>query len=103
VNDANLATPINACPRQTVPWPVSWHVLHSNSRLPGGSFTVQAGRDAGGRLRIEVSDQGGPWDPSPDPGGQHGRGLLIVARLAADWGITGHLGSRTAWLELDWP
>jgi len=76
-------------------------VLHSNSRLPGGSFTVQAGRDAGGRLRIEVADQGGPWDPSPDPGGQHGRGLLIVARLAADWGITGHPDGRIAWLELD--
>jgi serine/threonine-protein kinase RsbW len=77
-------------------------VLHSNSQLPGGSFTVQAGRDAGGRLRVEVADQGGPWDPSPDPDGQHGRGLLIVARLAADWGIAGHLHGRTAWLELDW-
>ena len=143
MNDINLATPVNACLRQPVPWPVSWHrvfpgeasqvgearrflagcladcavaddamtcvselaanaVLHSNSRLPGGSFTVKAGRDAGGRLRVEVADQGGPWEPSPDPGGQHGRGLVIVARLAADWGITGHLDSRTAWLELDW-
>jgi serine/threonine-protein kinase RsbW len=78
-------------------------VLHSNSRRPGGSFAVQATRDAGGRLRIEVTDQGGPWDPSPDPGGQHGRGLLIVARLAADWGVSGHHDGRTVWLELDWP
>lgn len=39
-------------------------VLHSNSRLPGGSFTVHAQRDAAGRLRIEVVDQGGPWSPA---------------------------------------
>lgn len=143
MNDANLTMPVNACLREPVPWPVSWHrvfpgeasqvgearrflasclagcavaddaltclselaanaVLHSNSQLPGGSFTVQAGRDPGGRLRIEVTDQGGPWDPSADPDGEHGRGLLVVARLAADWGIGEHLNGRTAWLELDW-
>jgi serine/threonine-protein kinase RsbW len=76
-------------------------VLHSNSRLPGGSFTVHAGRGPSGRLRVEVVDQGGPWTPGPDLSGQHGRGLLIVARLAADWGIISHHDGRTAWLELD--
>ena len=58
----------------------------------------------GGRLRIEVTDQGGPWAPRPDHDAGHGRGLLIVGRLAADWGITGDgLTSRTAWFELDCP
>jgi hypothetical protein len=47
-----------------------------------------------------VTDQGGPWHPVADPSGQHGRGLLIVASLAADWGIHSGPGSRTAWLEL---
>jgi serine/threonine-protein kinase RsbW len=78
-------------------------VVHSNSRLPGGSFAVHAARGAAGRLRVEVIDQGGPWSPSPDPGGQHGRGLLIVGRLATDWGITGGRDSRTAWCELGTP
>ena len=72
-------------------------VLHSNSRQPGGSFTVRAAMRAGDRLRIEVTDQGGPWAPYPDHDAGHGRGLLIVGRLAADWGITGDgLASRTA-------
>jgi anti-sigma regulatory factor (Ser/Thr protein kinase) len=75
-------------------------VIHSGSRLPGGSFEVRGGMNPAGRLRVEVTDQGGPWHPITDLSGQHGRGLLIVASLAADWGIHGDEGSRTAWLEL---
>ena len=75
-------------------------VIHSDSRLPGGSFEVRGSTSPVGRLRIEVTDQGGPWHPVADPSGQHGRGLLIVANLATDWGITGGEVSRTAWLEL---
>jgi serine/threonine-protein kinase RsbW len=76
-------------------------VIHSDSRLPGGSFEVRVSLSPAGRLRIEVTDQGGPWHPVADPSGQHGRGLLIVASLAADWGIPGGPDSRTAWLELE--
>src|SRR5438552_11916124 len=37
-------------------------IRHSNSRRPGGTFTVRA--SAGhGRLRVEVEAQGGPWRP----------------------------------------
>src|ERR1022692_3730533 len=79
-------------------------VLHSNSAQPGGSFTVRTAVRDGGRLRIEVTDQGGPWAPRPDHDAGHGRGLLIVGRLAADWGITGDgVTSRTARFELDCP
>jgi anti-sigma regulatory factor (Ser/Thr protein kinase) len=78
-------------------------VLHSNSRLPGGSFAVRAGRSHLGRVHVEVTDQGGPWTPAAVPDSQHGRGLLIVASLAADWGITGHDDSRTAWFEMECP
>jgi two-component sensor histidine kinase len=79
-------------------------VLHSNSGQPGGSFIVRAAVHGDGRLRIEVTDQGGPWAPRPDHDAGHGRGLLIVGRLAANWGITGDgLTSRTAWFELDCP
>lgn len=34
--------------------------LHSRSREPGGSFQVRAERH-GSHVRVEVSDQGGPW------------------------------------------
>ena len=34
--------------------------LHSRSREPGGRFTVRVQRDDA-RLRVEVTDEGGPW------------------------------------------
>jgi serine/threonine-protein kinase RsbW len=76
-------------------------IVHSQSRQPGGHFEVRVFLHPGGHIRVEVTDQGGPW--APDPGGRqnHGRGLLIVSRLASDWGIVGgdHAG-RMAWFEL---
>ncbi len=56
---------------------VSNAVVHSRSSQPGGTFTVRV-RLAGQRLRVEVSDQGGPWH-SPGQASTvepNGRGLL---------------------------
>lgn len=78
-------------------------IVHSRSREAGGSFTVRAQLDSQ-HLRVEVCDQGGPWNPptriSPDE--PTGRGLLIVGQLASRWGCEGH--SRygwTVWYELE--
>jgi anti-sigma regulatory factor (Ser/Thr protein kinase) len=35
--------------------------IHSNSRLPGGTFTVRATISPGQYARIEVEDNGAPW------------------------------------------
>jgi serine/threonine-protein kinase RsbW len=78
-------------------------VLHSCSREPGGQFTVRVSVSPGGRIRAEVVDRGGPWDPEPAQDEEHGRGLLIVAALATRWGVTGSEAGRSAWLELDPP
>ncbi len=76
-------------------------VIHSRSRRPGGCFTVSAGIRPGDRLRIEVADQGGRWAQPVSTDGQHGRGLLIVGRLARTWGVTGDPGAgRTVWFEI---
>ena len=64
-------------------------VTHSNSRDPGGLFTVRASVRHGDRVRVEVEDQGGQWITPAFEDGQHGRGLLIVSQLASDWGISG--------------
>ncbi|MGI8451316.1 MAG: ATP-binding protein [Streptosporangiaceae bacterium] len=80
-------------------------MVHSRSHEPGGSFTVRA-QLHGGCLRVEVTDQGGPWKPPAPAGadGQNGRGLLIVDQLAARWGRTGdqHAG-WTLWYEMHAP
>src|SRR6266853_5879240 len=36
--------------------------LHSRSRLPGGTFTVRAVISPDHYARIEVQDNGGPWN-----------------------------------------
>jgi anti-sigma regulatory factor (Ser/Thr protein kinase) len=69
--------------------------VHSRSREPGGRVTVTAAI-RGSELRVDVRDGGGPWTwPVRGPGGQRGRGLLIVGQLARQWGRTGD--SVTGW------
>jgi serine/threonine-protein kinase RsbW len=78
-------------------------IIHSNSGLPGGIFTVRACIDSE-RIRIEVIDQGGSWTSScshkDDCDDQSGRGLMIVAAIAGAWGIAGDQEGRTAWCEI---
>jgi anti-sigma regulatory factor (Ser/Thr protein kinase) len=76
--------------------------LHSNSRLPGGTFVVRATISPGHHVRIEVEDNGGSWaSVTNDPAGHHG--LDIVKALATTWGIDGDKATRTAWAVFDWP
>jgi hypothetical protein len=55
-----------------------------------------------GRVRIEVHDSGAgaPAAQSPDQHVPNGRGLQIVAALAADWGVVIDLRGKTVWCEL---
>ena len=77
-------------------------VLHSDSRRPGGTFTVRIESCPGAYIRIEVEDDGGPWlAPAPDPGS--GRGLDIVGVLAAEWGAATSPPGRTVWARFSWP
>jgi anti-sigma regulatory factor (Ser/Thr protein kinase) len=79
-------------------------VTHRRSAQPGGTFTVCAGLTSAGRLRVEVTDQGGPWTQPAATDGQHGRGLLIVRQLARDFGISSdNRTGRTVWFELTCP
>lgn len=78
-------------------------VLHSSSRKPRGTFTVHAEMQPGGYVRVEVRDEGGPWDEHPRTD-ERPHGLAIVRGLAADSGIDGNaLTGWIAWARLDWP
>ncbi|MEV8087230.1 ATP-binding protein [Streptomyces nigra] len=85
-------------------------VLHG--RVPGRDFHVRLAAEAeGGRLRVEVSDTRAERRPSvparlsADIGSESGRGLLLVASLADQWGVTDRLGGpgKTVWAFLDVP
>ena len=71
----------------------------------GGAFEVAYALEDG-RLRVEVSDDGGParlrrriHDVHPESG----RGLRLVQTLASRWGIREGTDGRTIWFELDLP
>ena len=75
---------------------------HSRSRLPGGTFTVRATVSPDQYTRIEVEDNGGPWNQAMiDPTRHHG--LDIVRAVADEWGIDGDQTSRTIWARFDCP
>ena len=77
-------------------------VLHSSSRLPGGSFTVRAKIDSCHYAWIEVEDNGGIWaSTTSEPTRYHG--LDIVRALASEWGIDGDHTTRIIWARFDWP
>lgn len=56
--------------------------------------------DRGRRLRVEVDDASSdpPRMRTPDRSG--GRGLVLVARLAAAWGVQHYRDHKTVWAEL---
>lgn len=53
-----------------------------------------------GRLRVEVDDSGtgNPRVRTPDLSG--GRGMIVIDRLALDWGVLQYEGFKTVWAEL---
>ncbi len=80
-------------------------VRHSRSGAAGGTVTVAV--SAGdGLVRVEVTDRSGPEVPKLYSAGRDaegGRGLQLVAGLAARWGWRQH-GERTVtWFELRHP
>ncbi|MFD0208232.1 ATP-binding protein [Streptomyces hirsutus] len=77
-----------------------------HGRVPGRDFHVRLAAEAGGeRLRLEVSDTRAEDRPpttapaAPDTESESGRGLLLVAALADDWGVTDrpHGPGKTVW------
>ena len=70
-----------------------------------GSGTLEVGYAVvGHRLRVEVSDDGGPARLRRrihDAGSAGGRGLELVRALASRWGVRESSAGRTIWFEID--
>lgn len=68
---------------------------------PGQAFAVHVSCDETSvRIEIRDSGEGTPVRRTPTPCEQSGRGLLLVAALADDWGIEGHAVGKTVWIVL---
>jgi anti-sigma regulatory factor (Ser/Thr protein kinase) len=77
-------------------------VRHSRSGLAGGTVTVAVAA-GNGLVRVEVADRGGPGVPRLRPAGadaEGGRGLGLVAALAAGWGWERRGGRTVTWFVL---
>jgi anti-sigma regulatory factor (Ser/Thr protein kinase) len=77
-------------------------IRHSGSGAPGETVTV-AVRTENDVIRVEVTDRSGPGVPEPRTAGsdaEDGRGLDLVARLAARWGWRRRGGRTVTWFEL---
>lgn len=78
-------------------------VLHG--RLPGRDFELRL-EHAAGNVRVMVSDtrrdREPPASPAPvDPwSAEGGRGLLVVAAVAREWGVVARGPGKTVWAEL---
>lgn len=75
---------------------------HSGSGAPGEMVTV-AVRAGDGVARVEVTNRSGPGVPEVRPAGrdaERGRGLQLVAGLAARWGWRWRGGRTVTWFEL---
>jgi anti-sigma regulatory factor (Ser/Thr protein kinase) len=77
-------------------------IRHSGSSGPGETVTV-AVRAGDGIVRVEVTDRAGPGTPELIHAGRDaegGRGLQLVAALAARWGSRRRGGWIVTWFEL---
>ncbi|MFF4544384.1 ATP-binding protein [Streptomyces sp. NPDC001435] len=77
-----------------------------HGHIPGRDFHLRLTR-TGSTLRIEVTDTRSEKRPHPRPmaadaDAESGRGLLLVAALANDWGVTPRptAPGKTVWAEL---
>jgi anti-sigma regulatory factor (Ser/Thr protein kinase) len=77
-------------------------IAYTRSGLPGGTFAVSVQQVPGGVV-IRVRDGGARTMPvlaDPEPGAEHGRGLLIVAAVAAEWGTEPAITGRSTWCRI---
>ncbi|KOV55629.1 ATP-binding protein [Streptomyces sp. MMG1121] len=69
----------------------------------GRGFVLRLALHADGALRVELHDSGAGEvrtpDPSPSPESESGRGLLLVAALADEWGVGERNPGKIVWCE----
>jgi anti-sigma regulatory factor (Ser/Thr protein kinase) len=74
----------------------------TNAVLHGEGTVLVRARTGGGRLRVEVQDDGdgAPVLRRAEREDEGGRGLALVAALSDDWGVQEVPGGKYVWFEL---
>lgn len=78
-------------------------VNHSDSRLEGGTITVTV-RTAADRVRVEVTDDGGPTTPTlrrDDDLAETGRGLRLIDAYSIVWDYHQSGTRMVTWFECE--
>jgi anti-sigma regulatory factor (Ser/Thr protein kinase) len=66
---------------------------------PGRGYQLRLWLSGDGLLRVEVHDSGGGQPRRREPEGESGRGLLLVAALADQWGVDERRPGKIVWCE----
>jgi anti-sigma regulatory factor (Ser/Thr protein kinase) len=79
--------------------------LVTNALVHAGGEIELGVEDSPSWIRVEVTDTAAvePIVRSPGPGGESGRGMLIVDSLASSWGIVPTPHGKAVWFRLDLP
>lgn len=71
-----------------------------HARTPS-TMTVRLDEDGGLSVAVRDGSPGSSPGPAPvDPTAPRGRGMQMVAALAASWGVTQHVDGKTVWAVL---
>jgi len=78
-------------------------VCYSDSKLPGGQFTVRVHDVPGEYIHAAVEDGGSNWDGDLTKAAEWPHGLYILQKLATSCGTAACRRQRTVWFTIDYP
>lgn len=103
-----LAKFLLACPAADDVIALAWElaanaIAHSDSRLPGGRFTITIHDFPDDYIYADVRDEGGQWDADLEEAAQWPHGLYLLKQLAAAYGAAGGRRSWRVWFTIPYP
>jgi serine/threonine-protein kinase RsbW len=77
-------------------------IVHSDSGINGGTFTVRAENFRDSYVWGEVEDEGSSWDGDLSIAARHPHGLYLLEQLASECGVERMSRVHVVWFRLDY-